>query len=306
MQLDLFSDNRRTILLNDAGAMLRSLDLEKAIEVYADLLDDSPGDREILRLNNIAEQWLDTLARFRAYPPCWERIHELWQCLDDDTPPLLADGILRMLIAELEELPTPELIYQPPRFHIGVMMLSAGRYVEAEQCFAKALGGGIEKRARFLAWRGDALTLAGDGARARESYLAAFLEGAHDLDIEMIESQTIRELLYSLESEWSDEAGDDTVSWLPVWGWLHGEFSPATDKIIRDRDAFRVFLEDAEHSGNLALPRLWFEYLRYGEFLRTLNRDDRELVRVRRRMRDLCGFMFGRYMAKIRGLLEIG
>jgi len=46
MQLDLFSDNRRTILLNDAGAMLRSLDLEKALSVYAGLLDDSPGDRE--------------------------------------------------------------------------------------------------------------------------------------------------------------------------------------------------------------------------------------------------------------------
>jgi len=46
MQLDLFSDNRRTILLNDAGTMLRSLDLKKALSVYAGLLDDSPGDRE--------------------------------------------------------------------------------------------------------------------------------------------------------------------------------------------------------------------------------------------------------------------
>jgi hypothetical protein len=51
MLLDLFSDNRRTILLNEAGAMLRSLDLEKAISVYAGLLDDSPGDREILRIH---------------------------------------------------------------------------------------------------------------------------------------------------------------------------------------------------------------------------------------------------------------
>jgi len=66
MQLDLFSDNRRTILLNDAGAMLRSLDLEKAIAVYEGLLDDSPGDREILRLQRTVGQWLDTLARFRV------------------------------------------------------------------------------------------------------------------------------------------------------------------------------------------------------------------------------------------------
>ena len=46
MQLDLFSDNRRTILLNDAGAMLRGIDLEKAIAVYAGLRDYSPGDRK--------------------------------------------------------------------------------------------------------------------------------------------------------------------------------------------------------------------------------------------------------------------
>jgi hypothetical protein len=45
-ELDLFSDNRRTILLNDAGAMLRSLDLEKAISVHAGSRDNSPGDRK--------------------------------------------------------------------------------------------------------------------------------------------------------------------------------------------------------------------------------------------------------------------
>jgi hypothetical protein len=32
-----------------------------------------------------------------------------------------------------------------------------------------------------------------------------------------------------------------------------------------------------------------------------LFRDDRELVRVRRRMRELSGFMFDGYMKKIRG-----
>jgi hypothetical protein len=171
MQLDLFSDNRRTILLNDAGAMLRSLDLEKALFVYAGLLDDSPGDREILRLQRTVGQWFDILARFRVSPLGSERLHELWLELKDDTPPLLADGILRILIAELEELPAPEQIYHPPRFHIGVMILSAGRYAEAEQWFAKALGGGIENRSRFLAWRGDALTLDGDKTRGRVELL---------------------------------------------------------------------------------------------------------------------------------------
>ena len=126
------------------------------------------------------------------------------------------------------------------------------------------------------------------------------------MEIESIESRTIRELLFSLESEYGDETGNDTVSWLPVWGWLHGVFSLAMGEITRDRNYFRLFLEESERSGNIPLPRLWFEYLRYGEFLRTLNRDDRELVRIRRRMRDLSGIMFDRYMAKIKGQLEIG
>jgi hypothetical protein len=43
------------------------------------------------------------------------------------------------------------------------------------------------------------------------------------------------------------------------------------------------------------------DYLRYAECLRTLFRDDRELVRVRRRMRELSGFMFDGYMKQIRG-----
>jgi hypothetical protein len=41
--------------------------------------------------------------------------------------------------------------------------------------------------------------------------------------------------------------------------------------------------------------------LRYAEYLRTLFRDDRELVRVRRRMRQVNKFMFERYMEKMRG-----
>jgi hypothetical protein len=51
-----------------------------------------------------------------------------------------------------------------------------------------------------------------------------------------------------------------------------------------------------------AQPRLWFEYLRYGEYLRTVFRNDSELVRVRRRMRDMNSFMFDWYMEKVRGL----
>ena len=43
------------------------------------------------------------------------------------------------------------------------------------------------------------------------------------------------------------------------------------------------------------------DYLRYAEFLRSSHRDDQELIRARRRMKEINGEMFGRYMKKIRG-----
>nr|HPR91110.1 hypothetical protein [Synergistaceae bacterium] len=56
-----------------------------------------------------------------------------------------------------------------------------------------------------------------------------------------------------------------------------------------------------QESSENSSPSLWFEFLRYAERLRTVQRDDAELVRIRRRMRELNSFMFGRYMEKIRG-----
>lgn len=302
MQLDLFSDNRRTIRLNDAGEMLRALDLERALAVYADLLDDAPGDKAILQLQSTVGQWRDTLTRFHVCPVGSGRLHELWLNLTDDTPPPLAAGVLELLTSGLKGLPSPELVYIPPRFHIGTILLAKENFAEAEFWFSSALNSGIRERARFLGWRGDALMSLGDAGGMRESCLAAFLEEPHSVDLTSRKNRMIQNLLLSLEIEGGDEIADDEmVCWLPVWGWLHGEFVMSMDEVAADHDAFAASLEKAECLRGMTLPRLWFDYLRYAEYLRTMFRNDREMVRVRRRMREMSGFMFDRYLEKIRG-----
>jgi tetratricopeptide (TPR) repeat protein len=302
MQLDLFSDNRHTILMNEAGEALRVLDLDKALAIYADLLKDAPGDRTILQLQRTVWLWRDNLSAFHAHPVGSEPLHDLWLKLADDTPPPLAAGVLRLVIDGLRKLPGPELIYIPPKFHIGTLLLTQERYAEAESWLARALAGGIHERALFLGWLGDAQMSLGETGKARESLLSAFLEGPRSVDLPSLKNRLIHDLLTSLEIDGSDEMEEDEmICWLPVWGWLQGEFVLNMDEVVADHGAFAASLEQNVDSRNMTLPRLWFEYLRYAEYLRTVFRNDRELVRVRRRMRDMSSFMFDRYMEKIRG-----
>jgi tetratricopeptide (TPR) repeat protein len=304
MQLDLFSDNRRTIRLNDAGESLRSLRLDEALAIYAGLLADAPEDPEILALQEAARSWRDRLAVYSAAPTGTGRLHEIWLALAPKTPAPLVVALRGLLIEELLKLPSPELIFTPPRFHLGTVLMSAGKLAEAERWFAKALQGGIDQRGIFLAWRGDALMSLGDAARAKDAYCAAFLEGPREVDLASLRSPMIQDLLFSLESE-CDEIGEmDLVAWLPVWGWLQGEFGLRLNEIAEVPATFRDALEEAGSTGISTLQRQWFNYLRYAEYLRTATRDDRELLRVRRRMRELSGFMFSRYMAKVRNLEE--
>jgi len=302
MQLDLFSDNRQTILVNEAGELLLALDLDKALAIYTYLLNDNPGDRTILQLQNAAAEWRDNLSAFHAYPVGSGPLHDLWLKLTDDTPPPLAAGVLQLVIEGLKKLPRPELIYIPPRFHISTLLLAQERYAEAESWLARAIDGGIDERARFLGWRGDALMSLGETGKAKESWLAAFLEGPCSVDLPSLKNRLIHNLLSSLEIEGSDEMEEDEmVCWLPVWGWLQGEFILSMDEVVADHGAFAASLEKIVDSRDMTLPRVWFDYLRYTEYLRTIFRNDRELVRVRRRMREMSGFMFDRYMEKIRG-----
>jgi tetratricopeptide (TPR) repeat protein len=304
MQLDLFSDNRHTILMNEAGEALRVLDLDKAMAIYADLLNDAPGDRTILQLQRTVWQWHDNLSGFHVHPVGSEPLHDLWLKLTDDTPPPLATGVLQVVLAGLKKLPGPELIYIPPRFHIGTLLMAQERYAEAESWLAKALHNGIDERARFLGWRGDALMSLGETGKAKESWLAAFLEGPRSVDLPSLKNRMIHNLLFSLEIEGCDEMEEDEmVCWLPIWGWLQGEFGLSMEEVAADHGAFAASLENSLGFRDMTLPRRWFEYLRYAEYLRTAFRNDRELVRVRRRMRDMNGFMFDRYMEKISGCL---
>jgi tetratricopeptide (TPR) repeat protein len=304
MQLDLFSDNRRTIRLNDAGELLRSLRPDEALAIYAELLADAPEDPELLVLQELARSWRDRLAVFSAAPTGTGRLHEIWLVLAPKTPAPLAIALRGLLIEELLKLPSPELIFTPPRFHLGTILMSAGKLAEAERWFAKALQGGIDKRGRFHAWRGDVLTLAGDTARAREAYCAAFLEGPREVDMESLCNPAIHDLLFSLESECDETDETDLAAWLPVWGWLQGEFGLRLNEIAEGPTTFRDALEEAGSTGISTLQHQWFNCLRYAEYLRTATREDRELLWVRRRMRELSGFMFSRYMAKVRVLEE--
>jgi tetratricopeptide (TPR) repeat protein len=301
MQLDLFCDNRRTIRLNDADELQRALRLEEALAVYGELLADAPDDAELLALQGLVAAWRERLSLFHAAPAGTERLHALWRKLTPDTPPPLAVALRGLLIDELRQLPSPELIYLPPRFHIGTLLLADGRFAEAKRWFARALEAGIGERGRFLAWRGDALTKQGDPDRAMSAYLAAFLEDPLAVDMASLHSPLIHDLLGSLESEDHDFGAEDLPAWLPVWGWLRGAFGLPLNEPAADRAAFVDALEAAHSSRSLPAARLWFDDLRYAEYLRTAFRDDRELVRVRRRMRQLCGFMFERYMERMRG-----
>jgi hypothetical protein len=95
MQLDLFSDNRRTILLNDAAGMLRTLDLEKACALYEELLADAPADGEISTLKAEVERWQERLLRLSDAGP--EGLCEIHSQLAEGTPQALRAGVLAFL-----------------------------------------------------------------------------------------------------------------------------------------------------------------------------------------------------------------
>lgn len=210
--------------------------------------------------------------------------------------------MLGTLIDVIRALPDPEQIYIAPRFHLGQILMEVGQYVEAADCFHAALSGKDVPRGRFLAWRGDALTLAGNDDAALKSYLAAFLDEPLSVDITTIKSSKITNLHSSLQFDATDEIEEvEEPAWLPVWGWLHGVFTlplqPAPDEILPGAAEF----EDLLTKEGCALPRIWFDMLIYAERLRVMFKDDRELAAVRRLMKKASGFMFGCYLDKVRG-----
>jgi tetratricopeptide (TPR) repeat protein len=300
MQLDLFEDNRPGILLNIADEFILSRKLDQAVSVYEQLLSDYPEDRSFVPLLKLVEEWRNLLAAIIAGSAVLQHITDIWLCLDTLTYPALRFAVLGSLIDAVRAVPEPELLYVPPRLHLGRILMEAGRYSEAVQCFQAALSKNIIEPGRFLAWRGDALTLDGNNDAALKSYLAAFLEDPISVDKHSITNRKITDLHTSLHAEAADEIEEEEEpAWLPVWGWLQGVFTlplqPAPDQAVPEAAEFEGRIAEANH----AVPRIWFEMLTQAERLRCVQRDDRELAAVRRLMKRSNGFMFACYLEKL-------
>jgi tetratricopeptide (TPR) repeat protein len=298
-QLDLFLNNRRTILVNAANEHLRNLELEQAAALYDRLLTEAADDPAIISAKQVVEAWRRRLELFHSSSPGIDRIHSLYQSLSEPAPASLEVGVRFFIMECLERVDSPELIFIPPRFHLGCLLLEIGKTEKAETWFLLALDSGIPERGRFLAYLGDVLVITGDTDAARDCYLAAFLEDPHGIDLGHLRDQDVREMIIDIEEE--EVAGEEAVCWVPVWGWLKGIFGLESSVIDGKRKLDSESLTtDVPFEGN-SVPRHWFELLRRAEHLRTEYRNDGELVRVRRMMKELNPLLFSKYMEKVRG-----
>jgi tetratricopeptide (TPR) repeat protein len=299
MQLDLFLDNRRTILNNLADEHLRKLELEEATALYDRILAETADDPAIVSAKQSLEDWRNRLQHFYSSPPGADRIYALYRDLDEPAPATLKAGFRSFIMEQLELEASPELIFIPPRFHLGCLLLETGRAVEAETWFSLALDSGIAEQGRFLAYLGDALVAKGETAAARDCYRDAFLEDPQGVDLDHLRDRAVREMPVEMEEEGLSE--EEALCWIPVWGWLKGTFTLGPSDVEGPRMLGDEFSRMQESPDQQTAPRLWFECLRHAERLRTGIRDDGELVRVRRKMKELNPVMFGKYMETIRG-----
>lgn len=297
MQLDLFNDNRPGILINMADEFIRSRNLVQAVSVYQQLLSEYPDDRSAAPLLKLVDEWRDLLSGIKEHPADQAYLPTVWLRLESLSHPALRSTAVDMLLDALGTCPNPEQIFAPPRFHLGQILMEAGRYTEAAPSFLAALSNSTLERGKFLAWRADALTLAGNDDEALKGYLAAFLEDPFSIDLQSIKNEKISDLRSSLHFEATDEIAEtEEVAWLPVWGWLQGVFTlPLQRPIVFDE------LESQVNSKALPTARLWYELLTMAEQLRTVQRDDRRMAEARRMMKRLNEEMFDCYLQKIRG-----
>ena len=296
-QLDLFADNRRTIWLNQAHEALGDLDLEGALAAYGRIVEAGLDDRGIRNELDLVVGWRERLSRYGESERDAGQLHDLYRELSTAIPSPLRIALLELMVAEISTLETPELIFFPPRFHPGLLCYELGRYDAALEWFTRALHAGIQPAGRFLAYRGDLLFILESAEQARELYKGAFLEGPQAVDLPHLADPALRELITYGESE--AEEPDDLLPWLPVWGWLRNLFTLELDELYRDQSGFLDALTRGEAEAELTAPQLWFRYLRYAEFLRGVPGDGRELIRARRRLKEINGELFGRYMRKI-------
>ena len=298
MQLSLFDDNRSTVLLNIADEFIGSRSFAQAISVYEQLLADSPNDGKAVLLRDLVWEWLPLLAGFGALPCDLDLLRSCWSRLDGIPLPSLRSVVLEMLIEAMRALPEPELVYASPDFHLGRMLMDAGKFAEAADRFLPALGNPHIPRGRLLAWRGDALTLAGKSDAALKCYLDAFLDDPLTVDVPSIRHRSVVELRLSLHSEGEDIEEDQEPAWLPVWGWLEGVFplAPVPGLASCASDFASLLAEEGA-----PVPRLWYGMLAHAEKVRLLARDYRESAAVRRLLKESNEFLFGLYLDRING-----
>ncbi len=299
MQLDLFRDNRRTILQHDIAAHLEGLQLAEAFALSTDLLQDEPADPELLHLTQQISAWQQQLIAFNNASCSVDTLFELYHSLTPDMPKALLKGLKTLIYERLRALPDCESLYRPPDFHIGSLLLSMGKYPEALHWLDRAIEGSIAPLSRFLGWRGDALYQLRQPESACDAYLAALLDNPVVIAPSTLDNLIIRNLLFCLEEEDNLTSDEDKLQWLPAWGWMEGVFRLSLTELATDTSGHISHLEAHDHQQQLATGHLWFEYLRYAELLRIHHRNDTELIRVRKRMRQLNPEMFARYMDKI-------
>lgn len=295
MQLDLFEDNRANILLNIVDEYLRKGEFAKALSTCEQVREEYPENRQAAKLSGLIEKWHGMIEEIKRSSSTPQQIKEMWTKIESVTHPPLRTAVMEVLAEWLQAFPEPHYIFLPPDFHLGHLLLRLGRFSEAANSFRAALSSQDLARGRFLAWSADAMTLAGDAEDAEIIYLQAFLEDPATVDIELIKHPQIRQLHQHCAQNADGIDDDGVVGWLPVWGWLQGIF-PLPLQQPPDLDK----LESQAFSKTMPPPRLWFESLTLAEYLRTIQRDDRQMPAVRRLMKRLNEDMFECYMQKIR------
>jgi tetratricopeptide (TPR) repeat protein len=302
MQLDLFEDNRSGILTNIANECILAGDLAQAASVYEQILVDSSGDTYTSILLTLVTEWRDLLAGIDTSTSIQEYLNMIWIRFQNLSHPALRSAVLGTLIDAVRALSDPEQLFIPPRFHLGQVLMAAKRHDEAAESFRVALANSDLERGRFLSWRGDALTLAGNMEDSLKSYLAAFLDDPHSVDKYVIKNRKIAHLLSTLHLDTMDEIDvAEEAAWLPVWGWLQGVFSlplqSAPEKALSTAGEFELLIAEKRCS----IARIWFDMLVLAERLRVTPSENQELVALRRLMKNSHGFMFGQYLEKIGG-----
>jgi len=282
-----------------ADEFINARDFGQAVSVYEQLLADHPDDRHSSALLELVGEWQAALSEMNPSDP--EQFRSIWQRFDSISHPPLRSTVSGILIDEMRALPNPERIYLPPRFHFGHVLMEAGHHALAAESFHAALSHEDIPRGRFLAWRGDALTLANKDADALKSYLEAFLDDPFTVEMQF-KNRIITDLHTSLHFDAMDDMDEDReAAWLPVWGWLRGVFPLPLQALPGEHALDANGVESLISEGNISVARIWFDMLTQAERLRVMVRDDRELAAVRRLMKKTNGFLFDCYLEKIRG-----